>query len=98
MVRALPAAAKRRDSSLCASAGYAGCFVLARFSPAWSARPSPDEALAERALELVEEPFGFAVGVAVGMLVEIVQETALLIAEAARYEDVDEDPLVAAPS
>src|SRR5213083_2312793 len=88
----------RRLQRLRSSAGSAGCFVLrradsfgyrrslrlrlARFSRAESARPSPGVALAERALELVEEPFGLAVGA--------------VVVELARHEHVDEDPLVAA--
>src|SRR2546430_6065296 len=101
MVRVLPTAANLRDSSLRrlqrvrSSAGYAGSFVLRR---AGGARPSPGEALAERALELVEEPFGLAVRAAVGAVVELAQEAALLVVEVARHEHVDEDPLVAAPA
>src|SRR5438094_938644 len=82
----------RRLQRLRSSAGSAGCFVLrradsfgyrrslrlrlARLSRAESARPSPGEALAERALELVEEPFGLAVGAVVGAVVELAQEAA----------------------
>src|SRR6476659_419269 len=121
MVRAPPAAAKRRDSSrsrlrrLRLSAGFgrasAGCFVLgradsfgyrrslrprlARLSRAGSAWPSPDGALAERALELVEQALGLAVRAVVGMLVEFAQEAALLVAQVPRHENVGEDPLVA---
>src|SRR5438046_980318 len=99
----------RRLQRLRSSAGSAGCLRradgfgyrrslrprLARFSRAGSARPSPGEALAERALELVEEPFGLAVGAVVGAVVELAQEAALLVVELARHEHVDEDPLVA---
>ena len=47
-------------------------------------------------LSLSKSPFGLAVRALVGMLVELAQKAALLVAEVARYEDVDEDPLVAA--
>src|SRR4051812_41320758 len=96
MVRALPTAATLRDSSLRrlqrlrSSAGRA-----ARLSRAGSARPAPDGPLAERALELAEEPFGLPVRALVGALVELAQEAALLVVEVVRHEHVDQDPLVA---
>src|SRR3954447_8038250 len=97
MVRALPTAATLRDSSLRRLQrlrSSAGC--AARLSRAGSAKPAPDGALAERALELAEEPFGLPVRALVGALVELAQEAALLVVEVVRHEDVDKDPLVAA--
>src|SRR4051812_6688425 len=96
MVRALPTAATLRDSSLRRLQrlrSSAGC--AARLSRAGSAKPAPDGALAERALELAEEPFGLPVRALVGALVELAQEAALLVVEVARHEHVDQDPLVA---
>src|SRR5439155_23218284 len=52
---------------------------------------------AERALQLLEEPLVRAIGLLVLRLLELAEQATLLVAQAMRNDDVDEEAVVATP-